>query len=149
MDIAFDTNVLVYSAAMGDDRRRDRANGLLSGSMAHRRVVPLQVLGEFYRVSVKKFRRPAADVVKDIESYQNAFSIAPTTEEAFGQALSLSQQHHLDIWDAVILAVAAEAGCGLLLTEDLQDGFIWRGLTVADPFAARPHPLLASIVDSA
>ena len=64
-------------------------------------------------------------------------------------AVDLAAEHSFDIWDAVILAVAAEAGCGLLLTEDLQDGFIWRGLTVSNPFAAQVHPLLASIVDSA
>jgi hypothetical protein len=34
------------------------------------------------------------------------------------------------------LAVAAKGSCRLLLSEDLQDGFSWRGVTVANPFAA-------------
>jgi len=32
--------------------------------------------------------------------------------------------------DTVILAGAAQAGCRLLLSEDVQDGFTWRGVTV-------------------
>ncbi|WP_205963481.1 PIN domain-containing protein [Roseicella aquatilis] len=31
---------------------------------------------------------------------------------------------------------AAEAECRLLLSEDIQDGFTWRGVTVRNPFAA-------------
>jgi predicted nucleic acid-binding protein len=42
-----------------------------------------------------------------------------------------------------MLAAAAQAQCRLFLSEDLQDGFIWRGMTVANPFAPERHPLLA------
>jgi predicted nucleic acid-binding protein len=45
-----------------------------------------------------------------------------------------------------MLAVAAEGSCRLLLSEDLQDGFSWRGVTVANPFAAVRHPLLAAML---
>jgi hypothetical protein len=34
----------------------------------------------------------------------------------------------------------------LLLSEDLQDGFTWGGVTVANPFAARRHALLESLL---
>ena len=37
-------------------------------------------------------------------------------------------------------------GFRLLLSEDLQDGFTWRGVTVANPFAAQQHPLWASLL---
>ena len=56
---------------------------------------------------------------------------------------SLAATHRLQIWDALILATAAGAGCRLLLSEDMQDGFVWKGCTVANPFAAPLHPLLA------
>ena len=45
-----------------------------------------------------------------------------------------------------MIAVAAENGCQLLLSEDVQDGFIWSGLTVANPFSAVPHPLLTAVL---
>ena len=49
-------------------------------------------------------------------------------------------------WDAVILSAAADASCRLLLSGDLQDGFTWSGVTVANPFAKRPHPLLTALL---
>jgi len=56
--------------------------------------------------------------------------------------MDLAAEHGLSIWDSVILAASAEAGCRLLLSEDLQDGFTWRGVTVTNPFSANVHPLL-------
>lgn len=45
----------------------------------------------------------------------------------------------------MILSAAAEAGCRLLLSEDMQSGFTWAGTTIVDPFAAETHPLLATL----
>ena len=56
--------------------------------------------------------------------------------------MDLVVDHKLRIWDAVILAAAAESQCRLLLSEDLRDGFTWRGVTVVKPFAAKRNELL-------
>ena len=61
-------------------------------------------------------------------------------------ALDLAQDHRLAIWDSLILSVAAEHRCRVLLSEDMQDGFVWSGVTVINPFAARPHVLLAKLL---
>jgi predicted nucleic acid-binding protein len=45
-----------------------------------------------------------------------------------------------------VLAASAEAECRLLLSEDLQEGFTWRGVTVTNPFAAALHPMLAALL---
>ncbi len=63
-------------------------------------------------------------------------------------ALNLASVHRLQIWDAVILSAAASAGCRVLLSEDLQDGFTWNGVTVVNPFAPEPNALLAELLDS-
>jgi predicted nucleic acid-binding protein len=72
--------------------------------------------------------------------------VVDSTWEAFQSAMDLSNDHGLQIWDALIFSVSAENHCRLLLSEDLQDGFTWRGVTVADPYAAKPHPLLKAIL---
>jgi hypothetical protein len=41
---------------------------------------------------------------------------------------------------------SAEAECRLLLSEDLQEGFTWRGVTVTNPFARTLHPILAALL---
>jgi predicted nucleic acid-binding protein len=38
----------------------------------------------------------------------------------------------------------ADAGCTHLLSEDMMDGFIWRGCCVSNPFAAAAHPDIAA-----
>jgi predicted nucleic acid-binding protein len=39
--------------------------------------------------------------------------------------------------------------CRLLLSEDLQEGFTWRGVTVTNPFAKSRHPLLDALLEGA
>jgi predicted nucleic acid-binding protein len=46
-----------------------------------------------------------------------------------------------------MVAAAGEAGCRLLLSEDLQDGFVWGGVTVVNPFAPALHPWLADLLN--
>ena len=61
-------------------------------------------------------------------------------------ATDLASDHGLMIWDSVVLAASAEAECRLLLSEDLQERFTWRGVTVTNPFAPTLHPLLAALL---
>lgn len=53
--------------------------------------------------------------------------------------------HRLGWWDAVVLSAAADARCRLLLSEDLQEGFTWGGVTVTNPFSSSCHPLLQAM----
>ena len=46
----------------------------------------------------------------------------------------------------MILSAAAQSGCRLLLSEDLQEGFTWAGVTVVNPFASPQHSLLQAIL---
>jgi predicted nucleic acid-binding protein len=62
-------------------------------------------------------------------------------------AVDLAADHQLGIWDAVILAAACAAGSRLLLSEDLQQGSTWGGVTIVDPLAAPRHPILAALLE--
>ena len=61
-------------------------------------------------------------------------------------ATDLASARSVSIWDAVILSTASVNDCRLLLSQDFQDGFTWGGVTVGNPFAATPHPLLESLL---
>jgi predicted nucleic acid-binding protein len=61
--------------------------------------------------------------------------------------VELPAAHRLFVWDAVMLASAADAGCRLLLSEDFQDGFFWNGVTVTNPFSERRHLLLDALLN--
>jgi hypothetical protein len=59
----------------------------------------------------------------------------------------LATDHRLSIGDSVALSAAAGAGCQFLLSEDLQEGFTWRGVTIANPLSSARHELLAELLD--
>lgn len=80
-------------------------------------------------------------------SWREAATVRDTSVGALLSAMDLAADDGLSIWDSLILSVAAEAGCRILLTRDLQDGFVRRGVTVVDPFADRQHPLLSVMLD--
>ena len=50
--------------------------------------------------------------------------------------MDLCVDHQLGSWVALVLSVAADAGARLLLSEDLNPGFTWRGVRVVNPYAA-------------
>jgi predicted nucleic acid-binding protein len=61
-------------------------------------------------------------------------------------ALDPAADHLMPIWDALILSVAADQKCRLLLSEDFQHGFTWRGVTVLNPCQTPQHALLVAVL---
>jgi predicted nucleic acid-binding protein len=147
MRIALDTNVLAYSAGVnGPERKRD-ALELLGKLSESETFLPVQALGELFRVLVRKAKISPRLARTTILRYRDTYPLIETSSSVFLSATDLAVDHKINIWDAVIFAAAAEAGCRLLLSEDLQEGFTWGGVTVVNPFAAIIHPLLAGLFE--
>lgn len=144
--VALDTNILVYAEGLNGDVKKQAAIELVQKLPQDLLVVPVQALGELFHVLVRKAGRRPADARTAILGWRDAFAVVETTAKVMITAADLACQHQLSIWDAVILAAASDTGCRLLLSEDLQDGFTWAGVTVANPFAAARHPLLAAML---
>jgi len=142
MLVAFDTNVLIYAGQFNDAERAARANVIREALPPERSVIPAQVIGEFFHALVGKFRLDRREAARACEWLRLSAHVRAADEKDFSEALSLSADHGLQFWDALILATAAAAGCALLLSEDMQHGFVHRGVTVVNPFAEPPHPLL-------
>jgi predicted nucleic acid-binding protein len=53
-------------------------------------------------------------------------------------AWDVQDRFQLSFRDALIVAAARAAGCGYLLTEDLQDGQVLDDLRVVNPFLHQP-----------
>jgi predicted nucleic acid-binding protein len=143
--VALDTNILAYAEGLNGVARRDAATELLRRLPQEAIVIPVQVLGEFFNVLVRKGGRSRADARDVLLSWRDTFAVFETTSDVMATAADLATDHQLGVWDAVILSAAARAGCRLLLSEDLQEGFTWAGVTVTDPFANLRHPLLAAL----
>lgn len=147
MRVAIDTNVLVYAEGVSGAHKGETARILLD-RLKTDAVVPVQVLAEFFNVLTLKARIPASEARDLMGQLAGFYQTVPTTDVLLAEATELADRHRLRVFDAIILSAAAEAGCGLLLSEDMQDGFVYRGVTVANPFAETPHPLLASLLET-
>lgn len=146
MRVALDTNVLVYAEGVGDEARCTAAITLIEQLPTELVLLPAQTLGELYRVLTGKAKRETTAVREAILGWADSFEVADSSWPAFQSALDLAADHGLQIWDALIVSVAAESHCRLLLSEDLQNGFTWRGVTVVNPFATPRSRLLASVL---
>ena len=120
MKIAFDTNVLAYAEGINGAERRDVALNLIRRLPQEAAVVPAQVLGELFNVLVRKGGKSRSDARDALLSWRDTFPIVETSPEVMLAAADLATDHQLGIWDAVILSAASQAGCRLLLSEDLQ-----------------------------
>ena len=146
MKVALDTNLLAYAEGVNDAVKRDRAVDLLRRLPQDAAIIPVQVLGELFNLLVRKAGRSRTEARDALLGWRDAFGIVATTPEVMLAAFDLATDHRLGIWDAAILCAAAQAGCRLLLSEDLQDGFTWNGVTIANPFASPHHPLLDAML---
>jgi predicted nucleic acid-binding protein len=146
MRIALDTNVLAYAEGVNGAVMRDKALELIQRLPQESIVLPVQALGELFNVLVRKAKRRRERARAAVLSWRDSYPVAGTSAAVMVNAADLACDHGLTIWDAVVLAASAEAECRLFLSEDLQAGFTWRGVTVINPFASALHPLLASLL---
>jgi predicted nucleic acid-binding protein len=144
--VALDTNVLAYAEGVNGAGMKSMALELLGKLPQASVVLPVQTLGELFQVLVRKAGRSTADARSAMLSWRDTFALVETSAGAMLAATDLVVNHQLGLWDAVILCVAAQADCHLLLSEDMQNGFIWQGVTIVNPFARSKHPLLKAVL---
>lgn len=148
MRVALDTNILVYAEGVNGPGRQRAALELISRLPRASTFIPVQVLGELFRVLSSKSPLSPRVAQARIASWQASFPLIETSLSIFSSAIDLAVQHKLRIWDSVIFSAAVEANCRLLLSEDLQEGFTWRGVTVVNPFAGKRNELLNAILSN-
>lgn len=146
MKLALDTNILAYAEGVNGAERHGKALELIARIPQGSGMIPAQVLGELFNVLVRKAGRSKADARDALLGWRDAFPSIETAPGTVLLAADLAADHQLGIWDAVILASASQAGCRLLLSEDMQDGFTWGGVSVVNPFSAAPSPMLEALL---
>jgi predicted nucleic acid-binding protein len=147
MRVAFDTNVLLYAEGADEPVKAAKAQATITRFAGDRMHLPSQVVLEGARALRMKLRMQGSQARLIVEQWRTAATIVLPNAATLDNALMLSFDHGIQIFDAIILATAAQAECPLLLSEDFQDGFVWRGVTVANPFADKLHPLLESAIE--
>jgi predicted nucleic acid-binding protein len=132
-----DANVFVYSFDRTAPKKADRAARLIRRAIEARAgIVSYQVVQEFFNLALRRFAEPMSGA--DAEQYLST-TFRPLLEihsshQLYGQALHLATTHSLSWYDSLIVASAIEGQCGILYSEDFQDGRRFGSLRIENPF---------------
>ncbi len=130
-----DTNILVYVEARDEPAKQRAALALLKQLYESATgVLSTQVLQEYCNVAIKKLKLPAQHIRAQLDLYEQ-FEVVQVTPAIVRSALDLHQTRSIGFYDAVIVASAQIAGCGVLLSEDMNAGEMMGAVRVVNPFA--------------
>jgi len=131
----FDTNVIVYALDKADRPKQDRCRALLrAAAVSGRGVISTQILQELFVVATRKLGIDPLDA-KAVVAAQENFEVVVMTPSLIREAIDCSVLARLSFWDALVAVAAESAACALLVTEDMNDGQLIRGVKVRSPFA--------------
>ncbi len=134
MRIFFDTNVLVYCVDPSDTRKQKLALEVVaSSSKAGIGILSTQVLIELYNTLVRKQKLPTETAQRVILAYSDWHCIN-SDAGLVHDAITLSTRYKKSIWDAMVICAALRSGAQTLLSEDMQHGQRFDGLTIVNPF---------------
>ena len=130
----FDTNILVYAEDKSEPVKQAKAIELFE---EHRRnhtgVVSLQVLQEYF-VNVTRKKHLDPQVARRKVELLSGLDVAQPDLSGILAAIDLHRLRGLSYWDALVVHMARQAGCSVLLSEDLQHGQMIDGVKIVNPF---------------
>lgn len=147
MRFALDSNIILYSEGVNDPGRSSLAQNLIEAMDGLPVIIPLQALGEVLSIFTRKLALSKASAVLKLQSWQDDYQTQETNRPIFYDALELVSKHDFQLWDGVILAAASYAGATFLFSEDMQDGFVWQGTRIVNPFANLPDPIIPALLN--
>ncbi|HWE07195.1 MAG TPA: PIN domain-containing protein [Rhizomicrobium sp.] len=132
-----DTNILVYAVDARDRRKHALAVDILKAAVRLDCPLALQAIGEFYVAAVGKVKLAPDDARERALQLMTGFEAFAHSASAVRAGLEESARGRFSFWDAVLLASAAEAGCSVILSEDMHDGARLGSIAICNPFGAK------------
>jgi predicted nucleic acid-binding protein len=133
-----DTNVLLYSVDTHEGAKHQAARQWMD-KLWQDRVgrTSVQVLSEFYVNATRLLsQRLDSEQVWGQVVALSAWEPQPIDFDVLQLGQKVQARHRLSWWDSLVVAAANRQGCGTLLTEDLQHGAVYSGVTALNPFRA-------------
>jgi predicted nucleic acid-binding protein len=130
-----DTNILLYAHDSSAGVKRDQARTLVEQLWESREgCLSVQVLQEFFVNVTRKIAKPLdAETAKEIVADLSRWHMhVPAADDVLG-AIGIHQRTGISFWDSMIVRSAAEMGCTVLFSEDLNAGQEYSGVRVENP----------------
>lgn len=126
-----DSNILLYSLDESDKRKQLISEKLLDANPC----ICSQNISEFVNVITRRWKYSKADTALVLSAILKVCKLIHTPKHTLQHAIKLIDQYDFQIFDAIIVASALEAGCTTLYTEDMQHGLVVdKQLTINNPF---------------
>lgn len=141
-----DTNVFIYARHAREPAKQRLAQAWVDHAWREQSGrTSIQVLSEYYVNVTRKIDPPLDphEAWDDVQALMT-WNPLPSDRALLESGRALEARYRLSWWDCLIVAAAQLQACTLLLTEDLQDGASYGGVTVRSPFTLAVSEAAAS-----
>jgi predicted nucleic acid-binding protein len=132
-----DTNIFVHSFDQSSVRKTDEANHLIHQALTTGKgVISYQVVQEFFNVAYRRFPEPMhlEQAEQFLSSVLRPLWVVYSSPALCLKGLQILARFRVQWYDALIVASALEAKCGILYSEDFQNGQKFDNLEIRNPF---------------
>jgi len=132
-----DTNIFLYMFDQAAPAKARQSISLIrQGLLTRKAVISFQVVQEFFSVAFRRLKplMTQAEAEQFLTMTLRPLMAVRSSYGLYAKALQLTGNNSLSWYDALIVAAALEAECGILYTEDLQHGQKFSDLRVVNPF---------------
>ena len=131
----FDTNVLVYAATGQDRTKTEIARELIGHALEVNRdgVMSVQIMSEFINVMQKRFKVSVKEIDEWVSQFYPLLAME-VTMDIVRNALYVREEYGIQYYDALVVSAAEKLGCHEIVSEDLIDGQLYRGMRVVNSF---------------
>ncbi len=144
--LTLDTNILFYAMDRDAGSRHNLAMEIVDRASVFDCVLVLQSLCEFYAAVTGKGKIPSEEAEAQINDWMQLFPVVSATSKTLNKAIKAVNSHTLSFLDALLWAVAREAGVTLLISEDFQHDRVLDSIWFCYPFKL-DHPIDYSFKD--
>jgi predicted nucleic acid-binding protein len=129
-----DTNILVYADDAAYPSKQRKALDLIKEHRQQKTgVVSLQILQEYFVAAKRKFGLDSGLIRQKIEIYAKFHVAEPKVGDILA-AIDFHRLYQVSYWDALVLRMARQSGCSVLLTEDMNHSQVMDGVRIVNPF---------------
>jgi len=134
--VFLDTNIIIYAYDSSAGKKHEVAREILTGLWdSGLGVISTQVLQEFFINVTKKIPKPIdIDLAKGIIEDFLKWDVVVNDGESLLDAIDILVEYNYSFWDSMIIQAAVKGGAELLLTEDLEDGKVVKGVEIKNPY---------------
>ena len=130
-----DSNVFIYAVDKAVSAKQKKARDIVADVFADGSAyrVSSQVLAEFSSVAVRKLGM-ATPILLALLAEMGKIAHVAIDNALVSRAVEIQGIYGIQYYDAQIVAAAERLGCSSILTEDLNDGQMYCGITAVNPF---------------